>query len=250
MENGYIKLWRTLKDNSIMQKSEYLAVWIYLLLSANHKDNNFIFNNENITVKAGSFITGRDKMAAVLKINRSKLERILKYLETEHQIEQQKTNKFRIISICNWNTYQESEQLIEQQVSNKRATSEQQVSTNKNDKNVKNDKNINIIPDKINFHGNINLMQKEIDGLELQFGKEITSAAIKYLSDYKIEKGYKTRNDNLTIRRWVIDAVNKNGGNGNGSTGRANTFGSAGKTIEKTGRAKSDGEPYPIDLEG
>jgi hypothetical protein len=30
------------------------------------------------------------------------------------------------------------------------------------------------------------------------------------LSDYKIEKGYKTKNDNLTIRRWVIDAVKKN----------------------------------------
>jgi hypothetical protein len=37
------------------------------------------------------------------------------------------------------------------------------------------------------------------------------------LSDYKIEKKYKTQSDNLTIRRWVIDAVKK--------TKKTNSFG-------------------------
>jgi hypothetical protein len=67
----------------------------------------------------------------------------LKYLEIEQQIEQQKTTKFTIITILNWDRYQENEQQSEQQVNNKRTTSEQQVNTNKNvknDKNVENDK--------------------------------------------------------------------------------------------------------------
>ena len=40
----------------------------------------------------------------------------------------------------------------------------------------------------------------------------------------------------------------KNGGNGNGGNGSGYT-GGAGKIVEKAGRAKSDGEPYPVDYE-
>lgn len=54
---------------------------------------------------------------------------------------------------------------------------------------------------------NIFLSLIEYENLVNEFTEEITLASIKFLSDYKIEKGYKTKNDNLTIRRWVIKAV-------------------------------------------
>lgn len=146
MENGYIKLWRSLKGNPLIYKPDYLSVWIYLLLSVNYQDNEFIFNNEKILIKSGSFITSRSKIGKSIKVQQSKVERILKYLETEQQIKQQTFNKFRIISICNWSKYQQTEQEIEQQVNNKRTTSEQQVNTNNKDKKEKNIKNIFIIP--------------------------------------------------------------------------------------------------------
>jgi hypothetical protein len=57
---------------------------------------------------------------------------------------------------------------------------------------------------------NISLTHIEYEKLVNEFSETLTLAAIKFLSDYKIEKGYKTKNDNLTIRRWVIDAVKKN----------------------------------------
>jgi hypothetical protein len=57
---------------------------------------------------------------------------------------------------------------------------------------------------------NIFLTPIEFEKLVNDFSEPLTLAAIKFLSDYKIEKGYKTKNDNLTIRRWVIDAVKKN----------------------------------------
>lgn len=54
---------------------------------------------------------------------------------------------------------------------------------------------------------NIFLSLIEYENLVNEFTEEITLLAIRFLSDYKIEKGYKTKNDNLTIRRWVIKAV-------------------------------------------
>jgi uncharacterized protein YdaU (DUF1376 family) len=43
--------------------------------------------------------------------------------------------------------------------------------------------------------------------LAKEFGEEIRDTAYAFLSDYKIEKNYKTKSDYLTIRRWVIKAV-------------------------------------------
>lgn len=136
---GWIKLHRKLLDNPVtMKDTDHLAVWIYLLLNASHNGHPALFKGEKIMLKPGQLITGRKSIALALHIDESKVERILKSLKSEQQIEQQTSSKNRLISITNWEFYQQSEQQIEQQVNNKRTTSEQQVNTNKN---IKNDKN-------------------------------------------------------------------------------------------------------------
>lgn len=140
---GWIKLHRKLLDNPIVCKdSDYLAVWIYLLLNATHTNYDTLFDNKRVTLQPGQLITGRKSIAEKLSINEAKVQRILKMLENEQQIEQQTTSRNRLISIVKWNEYQQSEQPNEQQVNNKRTTSEQQVNTNKNIKNIKNGRNI------------------------------------------------------------------------------------------------------------
>ena len=136
---GWIKLHRKLLDNPVtMKDTDHLAVWIYLLLNASHNEHPALFKGEKIILKPGQLITGRKSIALALHIDESKVERILKSLKSEQQIEQQTSSKNRLISITNWEFYQQSEQQNEQQVNNKRTTSEQQVNTNKN---IKNDKN-------------------------------------------------------------------------------------------------------------
>ncbi len=98
------------------------------------------------------------------------------------------------------------------------------------------------IDNKISVMDNISLTDKEIEKLQADFGGDIYSRAVRYLSDYKKEKNYKTRDDNLTIRRWVIEAVAKQGG-GNGSNRQNDTRGQR----EATGKTKGDGAPYPVD---
>ena len=94
---------------------------------------------ERIMLKPGQVITGRKSIASKLNISESKVYRVLNEFKIEHQIEQQASNKNSLITILNWDFYQESDGQIDGQVTDNRRTSDGQVTTNKNDKNVKNE---------------------------------------------------------------------------------------------------------------
>ena len=139
---GWIKIHRKILENPIICKdSDYLAVWIYLLLNATHKEIPALFKGKKIILQKGQLIVGRKSMANQLKISESKIYRIINCFKSEQQIEQQTSNQNSLITVLNWDKYQQIEQQNEQQMNNERTTSEQRVNTNKNDKNVKNDKN-------------------------------------------------------------------------------------------------------------
>ncbi|MFA5240730.1 MAG: hypothetical protein WC476_13625 [Phycisphaerae bacterium] len=138
MSEGWIKLHRKLLDNALMTKSAYLQLWIALLLRANHKETTFIFNNQKQILKPGQLLIGRKRLSKITGIAQSTIEKILKYLEKEHQIEQHKTRRFRIITITNWQFYQIEEPQKEQLRDNCVTTREQLRDTYKNDKNEKN----------------------------------------------------------------------------------------------------------------
>ncbi|MFA6131425.1 MAG: hypothetical protein WC730_04180 [Patescibacteria group bacterium] len=140
MENGWIKINRSLKKKGYYTQSEYVHLWVHLLLSVNHEETEFLWNGKILKIKRGQFVTGRKKLALETGINEHKVDRILKCFESEQQIEQQTTTKYRLITVINYEKYQQYEQQIEQQVSNKRATSEQQLSTNNKLKNIERDR--------------------------------------------------------------------------------------------------------------
>ena len=62
---------------------------------------------------------------------------------------------------------------------------------------------------KIKYRDNISLTEKDNEKLISEFGKDIVDKSYDFLSSYKVEKSYSTKSDYLTIRRWVLDAVNK-----------------------------------------
>jgi len=216
IEQGWIKLHRKMLDNPVVWKdSDHLAVWIYLLLNATHKDMDVLFKNKRITLKPGQLITSRKSIAKKLDISESKVHRVLKMLEIEQQIEQQTSNKNRLITIVRWNEYQSCEQQIEQQVNNNRTTSEQQVNTNKNIKNIKN--NIlyanffeqiwQMYPNK-RGKGQVSLTQKKklYDiGLE-----EMTRAIERYKKDLANEPWRKPQNGSTFFNSGYVDYLDAN----------------------------------------
>lgn len=133
MNQGWIKIHRSIEDKGYYRDSEYIHLWVHLLLKVNHEEKEFLFNGKIIKIKRGQCVTGRKKLSQETGISESKIERILKLFESEQQIEQQTNNRNRIITIKNYNEYQKNEQ----PVNNKRTASEQPVNTNKNDKNIR-----------------------------------------------------------------------------------------------------------------
>lgn len=131
-DNGWVKIHRGLLKKGYYKDSEYVHLWLHLILSCSHKDTEYLSNGKIVIIKAGQVFTGRKALQLSTGINEHKCDRILKCLESEQQIKQQTFTKYRIITILNWEKYQKGEMMFEQQMSNKRATSEQQVSTNKN----------------------------------------------------------------------------------------------------------------------
>ena len=91
-----------------MKSSDHFALWMYLLLNAAHKKYDTLIGSERVTLNPGQLITGRKKIAKDLKINESKIQRILKLFENCKQIEQQTNNLCRVISILKWDDYQQS----------------------------------------------------------------------------------------------------------------------------------------------
>ena len=155
---GWVCLYRKILENPIICKdSDYFAVWCYLLLSATHKKTSALFKGKKIVLLPGQLITGRKSIAKKFKIDESKVQRILKTLENEQQIEQQTSSQNRLITIINWYQYQEIEQQNEQQVNNECTTSEQRVNTNNNETN--------------NIYNNILYTPEQIE--EAMFGKRV-----------------------------------------------------------------------------
>lgn len=148
---GWIKLHRQMLENPIVMKdSDHLAVWIYLLLNATHKEYPAMFKGEKITLKAGQLLTGRKAISTKLKIEETKVKRILTLFENDQQIARQRSNQNSLISILQWDSYQEDAQPNAQRMPNECPTSAQRVPTNKNVKNVKNVKNTYIEPPELN----------------------------------------------------------------------------------------------------
>jgi len=132
---GWLKVHRKLKDSSFYKDSQAVHLWLHLLLCANHKEAEVLIGQQIVKVKPGQFITGRKKLSEATGIAESKIQRVLKVFEKCTMIEQQTFTKYRVISITNFTEYQ----LGEQQTNSKRTTDEQQMNTNKNDKNEKKD---------------------------------------------------------------------------------------------------------------
>jgi hypothetical protein len=99
-------------------------------MTATHDSQEFMADGVIVHLKAGQLFTGRKALSEATGIPETTIERVLKTLESEHQIGQQKTSKYRVISILNWDKFQKR--------TAERTTNGQQTDTYKNVKNEKN----------------------------------------------------------------------------------------------------------------
>lgn len=142
MNAGYVKLYRKVMDSFVWTNPYMYKLWNLCLMKASHENRKFLFNGKEIWLNSGEFVTGRDAITFEMnkgvkrehQVNSGSVWRWLKRFEKEGMLNIKSTTKYSVVSINNWGDYQASEH----QVNIKRTTSEQQVHTNKNEKNEKN----------------------------------------------------------------------------------------------------------------
>lgn len=135
---GWIKIHRKIINKGYYQNSQYVHLWVHLLLKANHEEKEWLFKGKLHKAERGQMLTSRITLSKETGIPQTTIERILKTFENEHQIGQQINTKNRLITILNYEQYQKADTKMD----NKRTTSGQQADTNKNYKELKNDKEI------------------------------------------------------------------------------------------------------------
>jgi DNA-binding transcriptional regulator YhcF (GntR family) len=129
MYRGYVKVWRKLIDNPIMAKEGLLQLFIYCLITANRKETQEIINGKIIKYKEGSFLSGRFIIAKTLNQNPNTIYNRLQLLQELGFITIEPNNKRTLISIVNWECYQENSKDVQQQDNNKITTIQQQDNT-------------------------------------------------------------------------------------------------------------------------
>jgi len=145
--SGWIKLHRKIKENPIFANSDMFKLWALCLIKATHKEHDQLVGNQMVKLLPGEFVTGRHELASEFnegvkpseKVSPSTVWRYMKNFEKWQMLNIKSGNKFSVISVTNWSEYQQSEQ----QVNSKWTANEQQVNTNKNVKNEKNEKKNN-----------------------------------------------------------------------------------------------------------
>lgn len=147
---GWFKLHRKITESAIFTDPDLLRLWIYCLAKASHKDTTVMIEKQEVQLSPGQFITGRFSLhqefnagvAPRKKVKDTTLWNWLKKLETLGNVDIKSSNKYSVVTVIKWSDYQESLTTDSQQIDNRMTTDSQQIDTNKNVKNLENEKEI------------------------------------------------------------------------------------------------------------
>jgi hypothetical protein len=125
---GYVKLWRKSMESAVFKNANVWKFWCWCLMKATHKPVQILVGYQRVDLVPGQFIFGRAKASKELRLSEREIRTCVDTLSKLENMTIKATNKFSIISICNWDTYQngknENDQHNDQQATNKRPTSD------------------------------------------------------------------------------------------------------------------------------
>ena len=104
---GWIKIYRDLQDHWLAQDMEKLGRWTSLLLMAAHEDKKTLVGNQLIELKRGQLIASNSFLAERWNTSERTVLRFLNLLESDSMLHRCTHRKVTIITICNYDSYQE-----------------------------------------------------------------------------------------------------------------------------------------------
>lgn len=139
--DSFIKLYRRFLKWEWADDPNMVSMFVHLLLLANYEDKEW----HGQTIKRGQFVTSLSRLSEIVGISIKSVRTCLGRLKDTKEIEDKVTNKYRIITICKYETYQENNYKEGKQEANNGQTNGNQRATTKESKEIKKEKN-NITP--------------------------------------------------------------------------------------------------------
>lgn len=130
IEGGWVKLWRKSLDSAVWQNQDLWRFWTWCLMKATRRPRIALVGFQEIPLKPGQFVMGRDKAAEETGMTSRKVRTCLKHLKNLKNVTSKTTNKFTVITITNWHSYQssdtQSDQQNDQEATSRRPAGDQQ----------------------------------------------------------------------------------------------------------------------------
>lgn len=132
--NGWVKLHRSFLKWEWYGNVNTKVLFLHLIISANHEDAKW----QGITIKRGQLITSVAKLAKEVGLTVRCTRVALSHLKMTNEVTNQSTSSYTILTLQNYEVYQESDKPNDKRVTNQRQTSD-------NKQECKNEKNITVL---------------------------------------------------------------------------------------------------------
>lgn len=193
--NGYFLVYRKLFDHEIGQNPLAVALWVRLLSEASYEDKKVYWDGKAIEIKRGQLITSIDKLSKWLGVTWVTTKRITESYQKIGQIKINSTNKYTVITICNYDKYQvKSEQNIEQTIEQ----TKNKMHTTKEYKEIKEYK-----------EGDIVLTKKQLESLQRQFPYLDVPYKLQKFKEWQRSTGVTFKNSLARFRLWLLEDAEK-----------------------------------------
>lgn len=136
--SGWLKLHRETLDWEWYGDHNTCRLFFHLLLRANYKPSRYM----GYEIPAGSIAAGIDKLAEQTGLSVQQVRTALTKLKSTNEITIKTTNKFSIITMIKWETYQEDNEQNNNQVTNDQQTDNKRITPSKEGKKEEGKKDI------------------------------------------------------------------------------------------------------------
>lgn len=103
----WIKLHRKIVDSLVFHNEKCLKIWLWCLCKAGYTKKTIVVGKQKVLLKKGEFVMGGFTAEETLNIARTTIYYWLDFLKREGMVDIKKTNKYTVITILNWDEYQE-----------------------------------------------------------------------------------------------------------------------------------------------